>query len=252
MHLDNHEDDEAPWIQWWCSLRGNEFFCEVSESFIRDNFNLTGLHTQVANFEDALDVILDATDDDSDQIQAAAEQLYGLIHARYILTARGLSQMAEKYVRGDFGTCPRVLCNHTHVAPGAVTDRPGVDFVRLFCPSCKELYKPSTRRHMLLDGAHFGTTFPHMLFHMHPALLPSQPATTERYEPRIFGFRVHPSAWEPVQEAHSGDEAGQREKGTVTQQPATTNSMADTANKRTASAPGAVPEALTRGSFGPF
>lgn len=37
----------VPWIPWFCSERGNEFFCEVEEEYIRDNFNLTGLPSMV-------------------------------------------------------------------------------------------------------------------------------------------------------------------------------------------------------------
>jgi len=36
--------------------------------------------------------------------------LYGLIHARFILSPKGLAMMREKFLMGGFGTCPRVLC----------------------------------------------------------------------------------------------------------------------------------------------
>lgn len=52
-------EDEVPWILWFITMRGNDFFCEVEESFIQDDFNLTGLSSQVPYYDYALDVILD-------------------------------------------------------------------------------------------------------------------------------------------------------------------------------------------------
>lgn len=47
-------DSEARWVSWFCGLKGNEFFCEVDEDFIQDDFNLCSLATQVTYYNYAL------------------------------------------------------------------------------------------------------------------------------------------------------------------------------------------------------
>lgn len=54
------------WIGGFCSHVGHEYFAEVSEDFIEDDFNLTGLQTQVPMYKEALEVILDVEPEDED------------------------------------------------------------------------------------------------------------------------------------------------------------------------------------------
>lgn len=111
-------------------------------------------------------------------VESSAELLYGLIHQRYIITRQGLSQMVAKYEAAHFGYCPRVYCNQTKVLPSGRSDLPGVDGVKLFCPTCVDTYTPPSSRFNGVDGAFFGTTFPHLLFQQHPELVPVLPQAT--------------------------------------------------------------------------
>ncbi|KAL2011672.1 hypothetical protein VTN00DRAFT_4390 [Thermoascus crustaceus] len=179
------------------SSRGNEYFCEIDEEYLTDRFNLTGLNTEVQYYQYALDLVTDVFDLDADdelreQIEKSARHLYGLVHARYIVTTRGLAKMLDKYKKGDFGKCPRVLCEQQPLLPMGLSDLPNVNTVKLYCPKCEDIYNPKSSRHASIDGAYFGTSFHNILFQVYPALIPEK--STRRYEPKIYGFKVHACA----------------------------------------------------------
>lgn len=207
---------------------GHEYFAEVSEDFIEDDFNLTGLQAQVPMYKDALEMILDVEPSDSASsamseeeeeededdgilgdesrppgsssygrrssdgrrhmrvssdasvIESSAELLYGLIHARYITSRPGIQQMMEKYELSHFGHCPRVYCSGTKVLPVGRTDTPGQETVKLFCPSCLDIYTPPNSRFSTVDGAFFGTTFGCLFFMTFPELEVATHLTSNR------------------------------------------------------------------------
>lgn len=228
--FDMSSSEGAPesWISSFCSLMGHEFFAEVSEDFIEDDFNLTGLQSQVPMYKEALEMILDVEpeedeeeeeeeeeeDDDDDEIlgdekppgyrrgdrrharvasdlsviESSAELLYGLIHQRYITSRPGIQQMLEKHEMQHFGVCPRVNCNGCKVLPVGRSDTPGQETVKLFCPSCQDLYTPPNSRFHSVDGAFFGTTFGCLFFMTFPELdigprldQPISPTLQQRY-----------------------------------------------------------------------
>ncbi|KAI5310174.1 casein kinase 2 regulatory subunit [Ascosphaera atra] len=205
--MSDSEDVPDTWIASYCSIMGHEYFAEVSEDFIEDDFNLTGLQSQVPYFKEALQIILDVEPDEEDEeeeeeaedeedevggrpdyrprrpqsdisvIENSAERLYGLIHQRYITSRAGIQQMLEKYEMAHFGCCPRVSCNSCRVLPVGTTDTPGVDTVKLFCPSCLDIYTPPNSRFQTVDGAFFGTTFGYLFFMTFPELDVGVPQT---------------------------------------------------------------------------
>ncbi|KAA8499764.1 Casein kinase II subunit beta-1 [Porphyridium purpureum] len=201
--LESSLSEDTSWISWFCSLKGNEFFCEVDDDFIQDDFNLTGLSSQVTYYNYALDTILDVDipegeldERQQELVEVSAETLYGLIHARYILTARGMHAMLNKYNEGAFGRCPRVFCLGQNVLPVGQSDLPRLSTMKVFCPMCWDIYFPRSRHHNTLDGAYWGTSFPHLFLQMNHHLVPQRNA--DRYVPRVFGFKLHSSSL-PVQ-----------------------------------------------------
>ncbi|GMH96176.1 hypothetical protein TrVE_jg4831 [Triparma verrucosa] len=189
--------DDASWITWFCALRGNEFFVEVDEDYIQDDFNLTGLNSLVPYYDYALDMILDVemvedqlTEEQQEVVESAAEMLYGLIHARYIVTNRGMHAMYEKYKLASFGRCPRVFCQGQPVLPCGLSDLPRNYTVNVFCPKCHDLFYPKSTRQSNIDGAYFGTTFPHLYLMAHPETIPTSSANSVKYVPKVYGFKI--------------------------------------------------------------
>ncbi|OMJ13726.1 Casein kinase II subunit beta [Smittium culicis] len=185
------------WINWFLNTKGNEFFCDIDEEYIMDRFNLTGLPAEVPHFQQAMELITDELDENNyteeefNDFYRSAKHLYGLIHARYILTNRGLMKMLEKFKNSDFGRCPRIYCSQSSVLPIGVTDVPGESPVRLYCPRCEDVYIPKSSRHNAIDGAYFGTSFCQMLIQTYPVLKEMNPEPVLRHVPKIFGFKIH-------------------------------------------------------------
>ncbi|PSR91675.1 Casein kinase II subunit beta-4 [Actinidia chinensis var. chinensis] len=186
------DGDDTSWISWFCNLRGNEFFCEVDDDYIQDDFNLCGLSSQVPYYDYALDLILDVESSHEEQnelVESAAEMLYGLIHVRYVLTSKGMAAMLEKYKNAEFGRCPRVYCCGQPCLPVGQSDIPRQSTVKIYCPKCEDVYSPRSRFQNNIDGAYFGTTFPHLFLMTYGHLKPQK--ASQSYTPRVFGFKLH-------------------------------------------------------------
>jgi casein kinase II subunit beta len=201
LSLDESDDEEdfsgdSGWIPWFCGIKGHELFAEVEEEYIRDSFNMYGLRQRFQYYDQALEMILsneapdeeDLADGEFLEIYRDATHLYGLIHSRYVVSPRGLQVMREKYLKGVFGTCPRVLCERQHVLPVGTSEDLRAAQVKMFCPLCEQVYSPKSK-YKELDGAYFGTSFPQVFLQSYPSLVPLEPPRP--FVPRIHGFKLH-------------------------------------------------------------
>ncbi|GMM53450.1 casein kinase 2 regulatory subunit [Maudiozyma humilis] len=210
----NDDSNSSEYVEMWVDLflgrKGHEYFCEVDADYITDRFNLINLQKAVPKFTQVVQYIVDDLSEKTlenmtpqrlEVLETDARKFYGLIHARYIITVKGLQKMYAKYKEADFGRCLRVHCNFQPLLPVGLHDIPGKDCVKLYCPSCEDLYNPKSSRHASIDGAFFGTSFPGMFLQAFPEMVPRHP--TRRYVPKIFGFELHKQAqlarWQELQ-----------------------------------------------------
>lgn len=196
MNSDSDES-ETGWVHWYCGLREHYFFIVIPHDYTRDAFNLYGLRQYFPkNYDSLIDLILSSNIPDEDDLadpimqdmHREAGELYGLIHARYITTPRGLQVMKHKYEKGCFGKCPRVLCNGYKVLPIGITNELRSRRVRVYCPNCQEAYDPRNVNLIDIDGAFFGTSFPHIFLQVYPEYISTH--CPEPYYPKVFGFRI--------------------------------------------------------------
>lgn len=122
--------------------------------------------------------------------------------------------MVFQYAAKEFGTCPLVQCAGQPVLPVGLKDEMGADTVKIFCPKCQCVYHPPPVRSRSshhggagaagVDGAAFGTTFPHLFLMTFSNLVPDRLPPDSAYVPRVFGFRVHMSARQRTSGSSSG------------------------------------------------
>jgi len=74
------------------------------------------------------------------------------------------------------------------VLPVGLSDSLRTSRFKVYCPRCEEVYLPKARQ-VNIDGAYFGSSFPHV-FLMHYPQTVILPPKIYYYEPKIFGFNV--------------------------------------------------------------
>lgn len=178
-------------------LRKFPWLLNIPEDYISDKFNIYGLQNDFSFLGLCCDIICGKADlscipqSDKAEISKQLPQVYGMIHARFILAPAGLSALNEKYKRCQYGTCPRFNCQNEPLLPIGVSSQMNQDSVKAFCPCCREVFYP--RPQINLDGAYFGPNAAHifideMKIKSHRCFRP--------YSHNAFGFRLRSSIFQ--------------------------------------------------------
>ena len=206
-----NQRDIISWRKWFLSRPGHSrLLLKIPDHFLADEFNFLDLISGRPHVRQLLSRIIgsaytsaegsasegsscDETSETEEGTEARAEeskirsdfssvpiirdavQLYTLLHARYIQTREGLLRMAKRYSRGDFGVCPRFNCALERLIPVGLSDLTGEARAQRYCPSCNDIYHWSSEIYWNIDGAAFGTSFPHFFFLSFPSFVRGEP-----------------------------------------------------------------------------
>merc|ERR1712087_751363 len=91
---------------------------------------------------------------------------------------------------------------------GLSDDYSDQEHVRLYCGNCEDVYIPPEKYMRRLNGAYFGSSFPHLFFLNVPKLLIKGDNVEEKdkklavqlskkYVPQVYGYRLH-KLWHSV------------------------------------------------------
>jgi casein kinase II subunit beta len=196
----------GPWVDAFLASPRGRFFVKVDAAYLSDAFNLFGLCDKVGeHFGYALDLVQGCavsakyilstfpTKVDRAAIEKAAVRLYGLVHARFLLThgqKQGLGQMYEKYSREEFPRCPRTYCEGHVCLPFGPSELPDKSVLMIFCPNCREVYTAGDPIFEQIDGAYFGHSWVHIFVQEYLAKDIVKKGELKEPPIRLFGFRM--------------------------------------------------------------
>ena len=187
--------EKRKWVDWFLDQPMFSIFVRIDDDFIMNPFNFYGLKLNFKFFNEAYDCLKKGNygPHDDKQIEHEAEVLYGLLHARYLLTRPGLQGIFEKFQMGYFQTCPRVNCKACTCLPYGISEKPSEHKLKMYCPSCSDVYLCTEGSdYENLDGAYFGPSWLLMFLQKYSdkirKLIPEKQPKV--YVPKIFGFRL--------------------------------------------------------------
>lgn len=145
--------------KWICDFASsNEWVIPIADVYVNDAFNLQGLSGLFDHYSRLLKIIRGTSFSDEPELQQDAITLYGMIHARYLVTPDGVRSVWSKFQEQVFGQCPRVACNGQPMLPIGLEGETSETPAKGFCPRCRDVYDACGQ----ISGSFYGPNFPHV------------------------------------------------------------------------------------------
>ncbi|KAH0791363.1 Casein kinase II regulatory subunit family protein [Histomonas meleagridis] len=188
-----------PWVNQICRIQ--PWLVEVDLCFITSPKIVNAIVGDKMLFKAAMEIITDRHNNKNfwdiknpnflenlRTINLEAIRIYSLIHAKFIVTNKGLKLMKKKINSGIYGKCPRFLCKGNNLIPFGKSSEPEQNQVELYCTSCNDGYRCEDKKGSKLDGSFFGPKFPKAYIRKYRT---QKQNSCENIKPTIYGFRLY-------------------------------------------------------------
>lgn len=191
----------SAWLDDFLNTVRGSLFVRIDNDYLMSSSNYYDLKSHFCNFSSAVDLIRVGSSDKVDpSVEKEAMVIYGMLHARYLMTESGIQAMYAKYKKKEFQQCPRAFCKGFRCLPYGLSEKVEQHSVRMFCPNCFDVYNAANTKFRCIDGAFFGSNYIHMFLEKYKNLVSNEPKRV--YVPKIFGFKIY----HPGDEYSSSDE----------------------------------------------
>lgn len=181
------------WVEHFLDELASQYFVRVPATFIGEFLEKTDLSARFSLLDAAKSVLLE-NKEPSEEVEKQVRMIYMLAHADYLETEQGMELMYQK--KGSVMQCPRVFCKDTPCWPCRASSNIGESTIKMYCPTCKQIYNPENKIFDAVDGVGFPKRYIENMVEKHPDLVLQEEQV--EYVPRIYGFRVFNGAEEPA------------------------------------------------------
>jgi hypothetical protein len=103
--------------------------------------------------------------------QERAIRLYGILHARFLLTMTALDQAREEYSRNKFSYCHQYSCKSVTYLRYGQSDELNESILRLYYANCNKVYVADNSDFEVIDGAFFRPWWIHLFIYSFPEIV---------------------------------------------------------------------------------